>query len=175
MGFKNWETPPEFFAKLDDEFHFTLDAAASHENALCSTYCTELGLFNEHGPINFAFDGLSYDWSNERVFCNPPYDASISKWVDKALGREAQVSVLLLPPSVDTQWFHKIHSELKTGSQPCTLRFGGRTWRGEASNWLTVVFMEGRLKFWKYKKVGPAPRAGNLLVVAHGYAHPTIG
>lgn len=29
---KFWETPQQFFDELDREFHFTLDAAASHEN-----------------------------------------------------------------------------------------------------------------------------------------------
>lgn len=29
---KVWETPQKFFEELDAEFHFTLDAAASHQN-----------------------------------------------------------------------------------------------------------------------------------------------
>lgn len=36
-----WETPQELFEKLDGEFHFTLDACATHENAKCKRYFTE--------------------------------------------------------------------------------------------------------------------------------------
>jgi hypothetical protein len=33
-----WETPPRLFAKLDEEFHFTLDACALPENAKCKRF-----------------------------------------------------------------------------------------------------------------------------------------
>lgn len=46
----DWETPQSLFDELDSEFHFTLDAAASDENAKCSTYFTA------------ADDALSRDW-----------------------------------------------------------------------------------------------------------------
>ena len=39
-GRDDWETPPEFFEKLDEEFHFTLDACALPETAKCPTYFT---------------------------------------------------------------------------------------------------------------------------------------
>lgn len=35
-----WETPPELFRQLDAEFGFMLDAAASHDNALCPVFFT---------------------------------------------------------------------------------------------------------------------------------------
>lgn len=47
---KNWETPQKFFNALNEEFHFTLDAAASHENHKCENYYTE------------EQDGLVQDW-----------------------------------------------------------------------------------------------------------------
>ena len=47
---KNWETPQKFFDALNEEFHFTLDAAASHENHKCENYYTE------------EQDGLVQDW-----------------------------------------------------------------------------------------------------------------
>ena len=34
----DWETPADLFAKLDDEFRFTLDAAASSSNHKCTKY-----------------------------------------------------------------------------------------------------------------------------------------
>lgn len=36
----DWETPTDLFSKLDDEFHFTLDAASSETNHKCSKYYT---------------------------------------------------------------------------------------------------------------------------------------
>lgn len=36
----DWETPADLFAALDDEFGFTLDAAASSSNHKCAKYYT---------------------------------------------------------------------------------------------------------------------------------------
>lgn len=36
-----WETPQEVFDALNSEFHFTLDAAATKENAKCERYFTK--------------------------------------------------------------------------------------------------------------------------------------
>ena len=30
-----WSTPNDFFDKLNDEFHFTLDPCSTHENKSC--------------------------------------------------------------------------------------------------------------------------------------------
>ena len=46
----DWETPQELFNKLHEEFHFTLDAAASDHNHKLPRYYTE------------NTDGLSQDW-----------------------------------------------------------------------------------------------------------------
>ncbi len=35
-----WETPKKIFDQLNHEFGFTLDATASHANALCEQYVT---------------------------------------------------------------------------------------------------------------------------------------
>lgn len=181
MGFKSWETPQEFFAALNEEFSFTLDAAASHKNALCRLYYTPEGLFSKsdgaYTTENYGDDGLRGAWAGHRVFCNPPYDSSLSRWVAKAAfatQREAEVAVLLLPPSIDTAWFHDfIWDERIDGSR----------------NYCEIRFLRGRLKFWHpalragFKLVdhgkqgdsifdfslphvpGPAPRAGNMLVI----------
>lgn len=42
---EEWETPPSFFAALDAEFNFTLDAAATPSNAKCAKFFT----LNENG------------------------------------------------------------------------------------------------------------------------------
>lgn len=45
-----WSTPQEVFDKLNSEFHFTLDVAATPENAKCERYYTK------------AEDGLKMPW-----------------------------------------------------------------------------------------------------------------
>lgn len=46
----DWETPQTFFEKLNEEFQFTLDAAASDRNHKCDIYFTK------------ETDGLSQIW-----------------------------------------------------------------------------------------------------------------
>ena len=147
MGFKGWQTPPEFFAALHAEFAFTLDAAASHDNALLDRYFTE------------EMDGLAQSWMGERVFCNPPYDASLYAWVRKASLREAAVTVMLLPASVDTAWFHDF-IWCVPDAYPCNA-LGCENARARVD----VRFLRGRLRFWRDGKPGGAPRAGNMIVV----------
>ena len=36
-----WATPQDFFNKLNEEFHFTLDPCSNHENAKCKKHFTE--------------------------------------------------------------------------------------------------------------------------------------
>lgn len=66
-----WSTPQHVFDALNDEFRFTLDPAATKENAKCPRFYT------------VEQDGLAQDWSGERVFCNPPYGRVIGQWVEK--------------------------------------------------------------------------------------------
>lgn len=185
MGFKNWETPPDFFKALDDEFHFTLDAAASHENHLLSRYCTKTGVWEwgidrlrpslgERGWLIDPYqeegeaDGLSHHWHGERVFCNPPYDSSLYQWVEKALKREAEISVLLLPASTDTLWFHLILDKLGECLGMTTKVIGTGTWRGIRWTYADLLFRAGRLKFLKDGAVGDQPRGANMLLVVWG-------
>ena len=68
-----WCTPQDLFDKLNAEFDFVLDAAATDKTAKCELYYTP------------GTDGLSKGWdSGGTVFCNPPYGREIGKWVKKA-------------------------------------------------------------------------------------------
>lgn len=67
----DWATPQDLFDKLNTEFNFTLDPCATSENAKCSKFYTKKD------------NGLSKDWSGEKVFCNPPYGRVIGDWVKK--------------------------------------------------------------------------------------------
>lgn len=90
-----WETPKDFFQKLDDEFRFDLDVCATPENAKCKRYFTK------------EQDGLKQEWKGT-CWMNPPYGRQISLWVKKALdsARGGATVVCLLPSRTDTQWWH---------------------------------------------------------------------
>jgi len=91
-----WETPPEFYDKLNKRFKFTLDPCATHENNRCDKYYT------------IEDDGLSKSWANEKVFVNPPY-GDIGKWVKKAYDESTEngaIVVMLMPARTDTKYWH---------------------------------------------------------------------
>jgi len=93
-----WETPQDFFDKLNEEFHFTLDPCATHENAKCKKYYT------------VKEDGLKQDWQGEVVFCNPPYGKAIKNWVKKCYEESRKPNttvVMLIPARTDTTYFHE--------------------------------------------------------------------
>ena len=92
-----WTTPDDLFNKLDAEFNFTLDAAASNENYKVANYYT------------MQDDALRRSWGGEIVFCNPPY-SNIKEWVKKAYNESLKPKttiVLLIPARTDTNYFHK--------------------------------------------------------------------
>lgn len=53
----NWCTPQDFFDKLNEEFSFTLDAAATDKSAKCEKYYTP------------ETDGLKSPWNRGGGFC----------------------------------------------------------------------------------------------------------
>ena len=94
---EKWATPQDFFDKLNDEFHFTLDVAASPDNAKCANYFTE------------EQDGLAQSWGGHTVWCNPPYCRKTGLWVKKAYEEHQRTGctvVMLLPSRTDVRWFH---------------------------------------------------------------------
>lgn len=111
----DWETPADLFAKLDDEFRFTLDAAASSSNHKCTKYYT---------AEDSAFD---HEWGGETVFCNPPYGRAIAEWVRKCsmeASRKDTTVVMLLPSRTDTRWWHRyILNRAEVRFLPGRLRF----------------------------------------------------
>ena len=56
-----WRTPKDLFDRLHQAFNFTVDSAASSDNHLLPNYWSE------------QTNGLTQDWSQEIVFCNPPF------------------------------------------------------------------------------------------------------
>ncbi len=131
--------PPEVFAVWHERFGFTIDVAAAVHNAKLPRYYT----------IND--DGLSQDWSGERVYCNPPY-SSIEPWVKKAHMSGADLVVMLLPANRTEQawWQRWIEPDRLVGA-------------------ITVEFLPGRLRFLKpgQKRIAPneRPPFGCCLVI----------
>lgn len=96
----DWETPQDFFDKLNAQYHFTLDPCSSNTNAKCPKHYTEQD------------NGLEQDWGGEVVFCNPPYsrkggqDLWVKKCYEESLKPNTTV-VALLPARTDTKRFHQ--------------------------------------------------------------------
>lgn len=126
-----WSTPDDLFKKLDSEFHFTLDPCSTDENCKCEKHYT------------MKDDGLTDYWSDEVVFCNPPY-SKVSDWVAHAWYSHFYFDttiVMLLPARTDTKWFHNfIYNEPG----------------------VEIRFIEGRLKFSNSKHNAPFP---SMLVI----------
>jgi site-specific DNA-methyltransferase (adenine-specific) len=91
-----WATPQDFYDKLNEEFHFTLDVCADPDNAKCEQFYTK------------EQDGLSQPWTGV-CWCNPPYGREIGSWVRKAFFASVSGAtvVMLLPARTDTRWFHE--------------------------------------------------------------------
>lgn len=93
-----WATPLWLFDALDIEFGFYLDAASSHQNALCAHHLTEQD------------DSLNSEWeSHGAIWCNPPYSA-VRPWIEKAAeqcGRQRRAIVMLVPEDMSVGWFSK--------------------------------------------------------------------
>lgn len=108
----HWSTPADLYSALNTEFGFDLDPC----------------------PLNTApqVDGLSLDWTERRVFCNPPYGRGIIDWIRKGL--TADIAVFLLPARTDTEWF--------------------RVCLDSAAE---IRFIRGRLKFGESKNSAPFP------------------
>ena len=113
------------FDELDKEFDFTLDPCATDENAKCNRYFTK------------EEDGLKQDWGQERVFMNPPYGRTITRWMEKAYEASLMgATVVCLPPArTDTKWWHEY------------------AMKGE------IHLIKGRLKFGGAKNSAPFPSA----------------
>lgn len=91
-----WGTPLDFYAMLDREFRFTLDACATAIHAKCERF------------YSASDNGLVQDWRGERVFVNPPYSKA-EFWMEKCY-REAEkgtLVVVLIPARTDTGWWHR--------------------------------------------------------------------
>lgn len=119
----NWRTPPGLFNYFNNLYHFTLDAAASPDNALCANY------------FDLNNSALGQDWQGPhgpyRVWCNPPYTRGAAQsFFSKAVTevwykKNAELAVFLLPARTDT-----------------------KLWQDQIFQFATeIIFLKGRVKF----------------------------
>lgn len=122
-----YETPQDFFDKLNSKYNFTLDPCCTSETAKCDKFFT------------IEDDGLKQSWENEIVFCNPPYGRELPKWVEKCYDEAKDnnaLVVMLIPARTDTKYFHKFIYKKRN---------------------VSVEFLKGRLKFGNEKNSAPFP------------------
>jgi len=93
-SYKFIRTPKDIWQKLSEKYDFTLDACASDTNHLLPKYYTKEN------------SCLDKDWTDEVVYCHPMFDMHIGDFVKKAYESKC-VTVMLLPASTHTRYFHK--------------------------------------------------------------------
>lgn len=114
---QTWETPQDFFDKLDSIYGFTLDACAEDKTAKVLNYFT------------IEDDALTQDWKGV-VWCNPPYGREQIKFINKAIEesrKHGSTIVLLIPARPDTKVWQDVI--FPNASNICfvrgRLKFGG--------------------------------------------------
>lgn len=146
----DWETPDSLFAKLDREFHFTLDGAASPQNAKCPRFYCEEHWYRSQPRVDFLRAGLS-SLRGETIFLNPPYGRELGAWVHAAAraGSYGATAVMLIPSRTDTAYWHDfIWDDVRHEPRPG----------------VEARFLCGRVKFKGAKSGAPFPSA---VVVFH--------
>jgi site-specific DNA-methyltransferase (adenine-specific) len=136
---QDWPTGRDFFASLHAEFEFTVDAAASPENACLPRYWTE------------GDEGLMQSWEGERVYMNPPYGRQLPRWVEKAWTEApvAEVIVALIPARTDTAYWHEyIFGQAEVRFLRGRLTFDGAT---------NVAPFPSAVIVWRPRDLTPAP------------------
>ena len=123
-----WSTPQKFYDKLNNSFGpFTLDPCSDGQNNKTDNYFTK------------EQNGLSQDWSGNKVFMNPPYGREIKDWLKKAYeeGQKPNTTVVcLIPARTDTKYWHNYVMKAQA-----------------------VYFVKGRLKFGDSNHSAPFPSA----------------
>jgi phage N-6-adenine-methyltransferase len=102
---QDYETPIDLFNKLNAEFKFDIDLAASDTNKKVMTFFSE------------KQDALQQDWTGKVGFLNPPQGYDGFKWEDwlakahDAAHTKGTTIVCLLPVRTNVKWWYKICME----------------------------------------------------------------
>lgn len=93
----HWRTPQDLFERLDREFHFVCDCAASEENAFCGQRIEE------------KEDALIVDWpAGGWCFLNPPF-SMLPEFLAKVweqVQRGCRIVVIVPGHRHEQAWFH---------------------------------------------------------------------
>lgn len=126
-NYDSWETPQTLFDSLNKEFDFTIDVAASKDNAKCKRFYSK------------EDDAFIHTWEDEVVFCNPPYGRGIDKWVEKLWCGKAKIAVGLLPARTDTKWFHSyIYNQAEIRFLKGRLKFSNAVWNAPFPSMIAI-------------------------------------
>lgn len=94
----DWETPYEFFTKIDHIFHFSLDVCADDSNTKCLHFYSK-----EDNSLTKTWQGICW--------MNPPYGREITKWLEKAskeiTKEEKTIIIALVPARTETVYHFK--------------------------------------------------------------------
>lgn len=91
---ERWQTPPEIFDPLHEEFGFDLDAAGDAEM---------------HRVPNYLTDALGPDpWPGKVIWCNPPYGRKLEPFVRRCAAEslKGKTVVALIPFRCRAAWWH---------------------------------------------------------------------
>jgi len=143
----DWGTPGWIFERLDREFAFELDAAASAENTKCPMFLSEDDDSLSQSwvaPQSYSTrDSVGSDecWS---IWLNPPYGRGTGDWMRKAYeeSQEGATVVCLVSACTDTKWW--------------------ADWVWKAAE---VRFVTGRLKFARGGETPNSAPKGSAIVI----------
>jgi phage N-6-adenine-methyltransferase len=128
-----WATPAEVLERLYQVVGgpFCLDPCSARRGR---------GRVKALTHFDLGDDGLSFQWSGNAIYINPPYGRAISAWTSKAVeevrtGR-AKMVIGLVPARTDTRWWHN-------------------SVVGRADVWM----LRGRLSFGAGEQAAPFPSA----------------
>lgn len=100
---QEWATPDEFFAVVNEEFQFDLDAAATAENAKCA-----LCIDPESNALSKQLKWVDPKAKNFNVWLNPGF-SGIEPWVKRAYEESQRhadaVVVVMALVSPSTHWW----------------------------------------------------------------------
>lgn len=154
----DWETPPDIYTDLDQSIGFTIDAAASKENALHKKYWT------------VEDNALEQDWTKEIPFCNPPYGRGkngapgfIEKFYDAADSGMLAGAMLVAARVSNKEWHDVIFDRLIGEVETAWAYIGGYHWTGFHDEHDTILFCKGRIVFYVNGKPHKDPKSGKEL------------
>ena len=142
----DWETPPELFGALNDEFGFHVDVCADEVNAKCRRFYT------------VRENGLAQKWSG-MCWMNPPYGSDLPRFIRKAYQSAVEgdaTVVCLVPARTDTRWFHTYCVLGEIRFIPGRIKFVGSKWTAPFPA-MVVIFHAyldpgGIMKTWDWRQ-----------------------